>query len=73
MLFIFDSKIFIDEYIPGSVRDNKKFFRKSLTVEAGDVLYKPGMDKDLLFRKMMDQKSHKLIFTIKHEGANFFE
>ena len=55
----FLNKNFIDEYIPGSVRDNKKFFRKSLTVEAGDVLYKPGMDKDLLFRKMMDQKSHK--------------
>jgi len=49
-----------DEYIPGSVRDNKKFFRKSLTVEAGDILYKPGLDKEVLFRKMMDQRSHKI-------------
>ena len=43
----------------GSVKDNKKFFRKSLTVEAGDVLYRPGLDKETLFKKRTDEKTHK--------------
>jgi len=45
--------------VKGTVKDNKKFFRKSLTVEAGDVLYRPGPDKETLFRKKMDEKTHK--------------
>ena len=51
----------IDNYAPGDIKEDKKFFRKSLTVKAGDSIFKPSVDKKKLFKKLLDPRTRRYV------------